>query len=251
MVQEQGAGPDGAAPAAAAQQEDGALGCEQALPATSFIAVEYPGIVRNAQKALVTLGGEEAVASAGTYLKLALRPGEPLAHPIFGDRQNCKALLLRISRKRGAEGSGNGEAPAGTSAQIVGRIGSAFTFTGLADFQYLPTDSTYTTRDYSLSPAGNLPAKAEPTGVVEPLLCVPPMFSRSDVPFDYAYRQQQHKSGWDWWQGSGCCMGHACVPGAGFHTAPCLLALHQQERSTANAHLDLVKHLSFHACSWQ
>jgi len=49
------------------------------------------------------------------------------------------------------------------------------------------------TRDYSTAPDINLPEKAEPSGVAEPLLCLPPLFSRSDEPFDYGYQQHMNK----------------------------------------------------------
>lgn len=48
-------------------------------------------------------------------------------------------------------------------------------------------------RSYGDTPAVNLPGKAEPSGVAEPLMCLPPLFSRTDEPFDYNYQQHISK----------------------------------------------------------
>lgn len=53
-------------------------------------------------------------------------------------------------------------------------------------------------------PPTNLPERAEPTGVAEPLLCPPLIFSRSDEPFEYGYRQLTNLGVCGW-------MGHAGV----------------------------------------
>lgn len=68
--------------------------------------LEFPGFVKNAQPALDSFGGEDAVSEllAGTRqaLQLRLRPGDPLAHPILGLKQQTQGLLLRLSSKAGA-----------------------------------------------------------------------------------------------------------------------------------------------------
>lgn len=165
---------------------------EVGLGPNEYIALEYPGYIRNVKKAIYSLGGEEGLAAAGDsdggFIKLSFRPDEPMSHPIYGERQPHSALLLRISRPKG-------QPDQDPKLQIVGTVSSAVCFHGLADYQYLPIGSSHTTRDYSNSPAANMPERAEPSGVAEPLLCVPPLFSKNDVPFDYAYKQHQHKSG--------------------------------------------------------
>jgi general transcription factor 3C polypeptide 5 (transcription factor C subunit 1) len=158
--------------------------------ASTITAVEFPGFVRNPRRAMQMLGGEKAIAEAcegGGYLKLSFRPEEPSCHPVFGDsKPTSRTLLLRVSKHKAAPA----EEPA--KCQIVGKIISTCRFRSLADFQYLPVDTTYATRDYSPTPESNLPEKAEPSGVVEPLMCLPPLFSRVDVPFDYDYRQYRY-----------------------------------------------------------
>lgn len=156
---------------------------------SEFTALEYPGYIRNVQKAIHTLGGEAflGTSTSGGVVKLNFRPDEPLAHAIYGEKQPYKGLLLRISRPRSSPDSD-------PKLEILGSVSSVISFQGLSDFQFLPIDTSYTTRDSSNCPPANHPEKAEPSGVPEPLLCVPPLFSKSDVPFDYAFKQHQHKS---------------------------------------------------------
>lgn len=49
------------------------------VPQTTAIAIEYPGYIRNVDRALQTLGGEAAIAEASSsadgYLRLRFRPG--------------------------------------------------------------------------------------------------------------------------------------------------------------------------------
>ena len=80
--------------------------CSQQIPSQEALLLEFPGFVKNAQPALDSFGGQEAVSEmlAGTRqaLQLRLRPGDPLAHPILGLKQQTQGLLLRLSTKPGA-----------------------------------------------------------------------------------------------------------------------------------------------------
>jgi general transcription factor 3C polypeptide 5 (transcription factor C subunit 1) len=182
------AGNDAATP----QTMDGSAPEQLRIPSedASITAVEFPGFVRNPDRAMQMLGGEKAIAEAcegGGYLKLSFRPEEPTCHPVFGDsKPTSRTLLLRVSKPRSAPADEPAE------CQIVGRITATCRFRSLADFQYLPVDTTYATRDYSQTPESNLPEKAEPSGAVDPLMCLPPLFARVDVPFDYDYRQYRY-----------------------------------------------------------
>lgn len=162
----------------------------QQVPAAQFAALEYPGYVRNVPRALQTLGGEQAVqaalmAGSGAYLKLNFRPQEPTSHPIFGDKHETSQLLVRISRKKVRRGAS--EQP--PKVEIVGRVTTSIRFGGLADFAYLPVDNGNNSRDYSRTPEINHPDKAEPSALHEPLLIIPPLFSKVDVPMEYGFKQ--------------------------------------------------------------
>eukprot|EP00798_Chlamydomonas_sp_ICE-L_P025869 gene25869-11539_t len=113
------------------------------VPDATYVAVEYPGYVRNMERAMETLGGLPSVAAAmsaqASYLKVNYRPDDPNSHPILGDRKESRNLLLRISRKRGTAGGSEGdEAP---TVKCVARVNTTFRFDGLCDYQYLPIDS--------------------------------------------------------------------------------------------------------------
>lgn len=160
------------------------------VPKASCIAIEYPGYIRNHQKAILTLGGEGSVQEAaevdGAALKLRFRPDDPTSHPAFAEKQTTRHLLLRISRK--AESSGSDGAD-GVRAEVAARIATTFRFTGMADFQYLPFDREQLTRSYDGLPPSNQPEVAEPSKTAHPFLLVPPLFSKVDIPLDYGFRQ--------------------------------------------------------------
>lgn len=77
----------------------------QQIPNQEALLLEFPGFVKNAQPALHSFGGQDAVSEllAGTRqaLQLKLRPGDPLAHPILGLKQQTQGLLLRLTTKAG------------------------------------------------------------------------------------------------------------------------------------------------------
>eukprot|EP00897_Mesotaenium_endlicherianum_P010781 jgi/Mesen1/9731/ME000695S09060 len=91
--------------------EDGRVVCE--LPSCNAVAIEYPGRIVSADKALETLGGEQAISKAiageGAYLQLRFRPDDPYSHPAFGDGQATCGLLFRITRKRKRARAGAGQ----------------------------------------------------------------------------------------------------------------------------------------------
>ncbi len=160
------------------------------VPEATFTAVEYPGYVRNAPKELQSLGGEAAIPVSGQAgqdaLRLVLRPDAQYAHALYGQTQSTKALLLRVSRPRAGTG-----ASGPCTARIEGIVTTVCQFSSLADYQYLPSEPTNTLpeRDYLRCPPENQPIRAEPTEVAQPLMCVPPLFSKLVEPVDYAWRQ--------------------------------------------------------------
>lgn len=101
--------------------------------------VEYPGSVKNPDKALDTLGGIESVTKVNNSqkdrLELRFRKKDPLAHPAYGDRTPKKCLVLRIKKLRNDT----------FSLEAVGKIQTSFKFETLAEFQYLPIRRTNAT----------------------------------------------------------------------------------------------------------
>ena len=78
------------------------------VPDKEAVLVEYPAFVNNVSSAVQSLGGQSLISAAVTVeaqketeLALHARLGDPLSHPIVGDRQPAKGLLLRVTRSRG------------------------------------------------------------------------------------------------------------------------------------------------------
>ncbi|KAL5974049.1 hypothetical protein ACLOJK_030711 [Asimina triloba] len=78
------------------------------LPEAEAFAVNYPGYPSSTARAIDTLGGTEGILKArisqSNYLELRFRPEDPYSHPAFGELRPCSGLLLRISKKKCADG---------------------------------------------------------------------------------------------------------------------------------------------------
>ena len=151
----------------------------QPVPSKEAFLVEFPGYVRNPQAVIQTLGGVDAltkaVSSDDSVLQLRFRPDDPCSHPLYGERQAAAGLLLKIARKV-ADPSQHS-----VTAEVLACVHTKFTFSGMADYQYLPVDSSLSRKASSTS--------AGPYGEeTAPLLCVPPLFTQADVPLDYAFK---------------------------------------------------------------
>lgn len=122
------------------------------LPLATCVAIEYPGYVRDEEKALATLGGEAAVNAAVTSnwaLRLSFRPSDPTTHPLYGEKASCCRLLLRISRRRPQasdpdQTNGNGSSQDHTSSaapmDIDATSSSAAGHTATSNFPQSATD---------------------------------------------------------------------------------------------------------------
>lgn len=166
---------------------------EAKVPKTSGIAIYYPGYIKNTDRAVQALGGEESLhkslQDAAGYLKLRLRPEDQHSHPLFGERQQETGLVLRISRPRD-------QPDAEPTIKVVSRVTAAYTFTGMADYQFLGADNLEGTRDISsLVATRNNPVTAEPFKTQQPFLLVPPLFSKGDMPVAFAFRDQAPRQG--------------------------------------------------------
>jgi hypothetical protein len=177
----------------------GAPGAALRVPPLEAAAVEFPGYIRNPANALAALGGEaeasSALGGAAGMLRLWLRPGDPLSHPLFGERRRARSLLLRVARRRapppGADSDpATGDDTSEPTVSVAAVVTSAYRFTGLADFQYLPVDPRAPSRSFATLPERNRPDAAEVFKRPQPFLLVPPLFSRSDVPADFPFADE-------------------------------------------------------------
>eukprot|EP01047_Picozoa_sp_COSAG01_P022907 COSAG01_NODE_1378_length_10526_cov_13.789105_4_plen_433_part_00 len=197
------------------------------LPAARALAVEYPGFVENVDACLSTLsaGGQsslqEALQDSSTRgLELRHRPADPMCHPVYGDSRKTSNLLLRVRRRKRRPAAAATEESGGDSADtvaleasVVAVLDRTIRFDAMSDFQYLGDTSKYQsagrTQDSGANDDlaagqqliqqllrggnGGQAAAVDAGGSgggegEEPLHLAPPIFSKVDVPRDYAYR---------------------------------------------------------------
>jgi hypothetical protein len=165
---------------------------EKALPKSTMIMVEFPGVVMNDAAAMETFGGPAGVAAAmntqGAMLPLRLRPDDLQSSPIFGDRVPTKNLVVRVKRRRGA---GPSEL---VKADVVARVPEAFSYKGMADFQFLDLLNADRRREDVMGGEQLDDDLNEDVGSLldeqadVPLQLVPPIFSKNDKPAEYGFR---------------------------------------------------------------
>ncbi|CAO3598157.1 unnamed protein product [Absidia cylindrospora] len=104
-----------------------------------FLCVEYPGIVKNIDRVLETLGGEKAISQAygskdGEPLELRYRPKDPFCHVINGSIVPSSRVLVKVTRRRRKD---QPEDEGQLTTEVMGTIPQTCPFRGMADFQYL------------------------------------------------------------------------------------------------------------------
>ncbi|XP_023023498.2 general transcription factor IIIC subunit l(2)37Cd [Leptinotarsa decemlineata] len=96
-----------------------------------LVRIEYPGLVKNASKAIKTLGGmsgiEMAASNSRIKLELHFHPENKYNKPSFADRDLNPGLLVRVKESQGK-----------VDYDIVGYTGVNFKFNKMCEFQYLP-----------------------------------------------------------------------------------------------------------------
>lgn len=110
-----------------------------------LILVEYPGVVKNVNKMLETLGGlgnlSKVFSNSSLRLQLKFRPNDPFAHCAIADKMQANSLWVRTTKKRITYSDGSIEIKYKTV--IVGLIECTYKFKTLADFQWLPMERTH------------------------------------------------------------------------------------------------------------
>ncbi|KAJ1922266.1 tau 95 subunit of transcription factor TFIIIC [Mycoemilia scoparia] len=127
-----------------------------AVPNTELYVVEYPGYVKNPDKALATLGGTKKLTKyvyheGGVPVELRYRPDDLLSHPIEGESIPTGNLLIKVTRRvkknkknsKTPELAGfNQEAQAIDNqpwkAEVVGVIKKTVRFRSIIDYQIVP-----------------------------------------------------------------------------------------------------------------
>ncbi|XP_069972340.1 general transcription factor 3C polypeptide 5 [Penaeus vannamei] len=184
-----------------------------------FMCIEYPGLVKNVDKMLETLGGVEKISEVycedNRRMELRFRPDDVYCKPTCGEQHNSTALLLRVVRRKkkkkkqqeadpkvpeavagsSAEDPSPPEGDASTSvrSELIGVVHTMYKFNNLCDFQYVPVVNTEDGLAQEcvydqLVPQGM--EKADWLNQPAPLFLPPAAFTRMDAPQDYRYRRE-------------------------------------------------------------
>ena len=136
-----------------------------------LVCVEYPGLVKNPDAMIETLGGKSALAKAfndtSRRLELRFRPQDIFSKPTCSERSNTTSLLVKVTRfKRNRKrcccdcpehtllknsiNSNDSSKKVCTShvshklqTEILGSVKTTFSFPNMSDFQYLPTERIF------------------------------------------------------------------------------------------------------------
>jgi len=165
----------------------------------NIVSVEFPGVVNNVDRMVEMLGGmeslEKAVNTSGTRLQLRFRPEDMYCHAVHGDCNPTNNLLVKFKRKRILYSDGSKEEK--TEAEIVGIIGTTYTFTSLCDFQFLPMKKVEGSLKYVSIKEDVIPSKVYDSANTNdkefnysaPVFILPIIFSRFDQPAnDYYFK---------------------------------------------------------------
>ncbi|KAJ2157613.1 tau 95 subunit of transcription factor TFIIIC [Coemansia sp. RSA 552] len=115
------------------------------LPEKTVLSVEYPGYVKNTDKAIKSIGGSKKLArivteDMGLPIELRYRYDDAVSHPICGSVVPTENLLLKVTRRirktRQPDGTVRREAVS-TTCKVVAVIDKTVRFRKLADFQYV------------------------------------------------------------------------------------------------------------------
>ncbi|CAI5794138.1 Hypothetical predicted protein [Podarcis lilfordi] len=170
-----------------------------------LVCVEYPGVVQDVDKTLLTLGGEEGVSRIYTdpsrRLELYFRPKDPYCHPVCANRFPTSSMLLKVKKKmrRKRTEAGDFEEDVSFEVDVLGIVTTVYKFQGMSDFQYLAVHSGPDGKQTSMYDKVLMlkPEKEEFFLSDLPLYIPPPIFSRLDTPVDYYYRPEtQHREGY-------------------------------------------------------
>ncbi|XP_053214230.1 general transcription factor 3C polypeptide 5-like [Panonychus citri] len=168
-----------------------------------LVSIEYPGIVKNLDRMMETIGGTEKLNETfkkqGSRLELSPRP-DIFSHPMLGDKVPTNNLLVKCIEKTITDDQGNVKKIYET--KIIGFISFSYKFKALADFQYLPMERInfdsnkprYKSRYNDIIPESPFSSLSS-FNPDAPLLVLPTILSRFDVPTEYYYKDEPvHKN---------------------------------------------------------
>ena len=134
----------------------------------NLVCIEYPGLVKNADAMMDTLGGRTSVSKAfedpSRRLELRFRPSDIFSKPTCSERNNTTSLLVKVkkykkkqkkccSSKRNIDVSSDcspknsdetiNETSFKIKTQVIGSAKITYSFPNMSDFQFLPTERVF------------------------------------------------------------------------------------------------------------
>ncbi|XP_032220097.2 general transcription factor 3C polypeptide 5 [Nematostella vectensis] len=152
--------------------------CRVVYNTSRIIGVEFPGVVRNTDKMLQALGGEAEVARAvldpHQRIKVNFRPADINSKCLYGDRHATPNLLLSVKRRQSKDNKGYEY-----KQEVLGVVDTTFKFDNLVDFQYV---------SHEMKDPLDQVRGIEILNEEQPLLVLPPVFSRIEKPVPYNFK---------------------------------------------------------------
>lgn len=102
-----------------------------------FVAIEYPGLVKNVDNMIETLGGPDELSKAideKQKLQLKFTPKNFFSKPaISTEQEETTGMLLKIKVKKLPDNKVEYQ-----SAELLGTVKNIYRFKKMSDYQYLP-----------------------------------------------------------------------------------------------------------------
>lgn len=164
----------------------------------NLVAILFPGIVKNDDKALECLGGVRNIShvhsKSNKRLGLSFQPDNPYIRKIYSEPKTTSGVLIKVRIKKCK--INNELKKEVVSTTIIGRVKKVFKFDSLSEFQYLPVqtegagDGTPKCFLEDLLPTGLDTVDFLSKSV--PLFIVPSVFTRTDRNVSYSYTDKKY-----------------------------------------------------------
>lgn len=145
-----------------------------------LVLVEYPAVVRNTDRMLMSLGGVDEVSKAysdpSRRIEVKFRPEDPYCKSAYANRFSTSCLVLKVKKN-----TKNPEEPCVVS--IEGTVTAVYKFRGMMDFQFLPMTKKEGEAGYEPILDKLLPTPVDSTDWLmqgAPVYILPQVFARLD-----------------------------------------------------------------------
>lgn len=161
-----------------------------------LVCVQFPGVVKNEDKAMECLGGIRNISEVFAQpnkkrLGLNFQPQNPFIKKVYGDNKRTAGVLLKVKVKKTKNGDEVKREVVCTS--VVGQVKRIYKFDSMCDFQYLPIQTEGESAQCIIDEI--LPSGTDDFNFLteeSSLFVVPANFTRSDKPINYSYSDKRY-----------------------------------------------------------